>query len=526
MWRFQRDLVRALYRHKRVAVTSSRSTGKTHALGHLCATFMFQEPSRVLVISPTMRQAQKGVMGEARAAIVNSPEQLKLETNNASEMRIDERHWCLALPSRDPDTMRGFHASPAVPGDADMDGLSEEDVAWLEEQGSDDGTRLLVIVDEAAGVHTEAFRVLEGMLTKPNVFFIMTGNPTLGADEEHEYVRAFKDGSTWHRMRVSSVDPALFPAPSGISYDAVYHPVPHYLVQPSDIASALAQYDEDDPILIADWAGTFPSGSTDWNVVPRSALENALATRGQMLRPLGPRIGVDIGTGNPDMCVASLFVDGEKRCDHRFAPDADDREGQVTIATTIMALATKWGAEVEGVGPGGSQWDGQPIPGERISIDDSGLVGVGDILASRGCLVDRVNFARGAAGQWRDIVGTQRCLNSRTEMHWVARRGLQEGVFVIPREFSRSWAEATWTHYERSWDSKGPIVKLEGKDKVVKRHGHSPDTFDADILAMRWPQRDSIIRQEGPLVVSPHSGQPLRNGRLRPTKLKGGRRIG
>ena len=526
MWRFQRDLIRAVYRRRRVAVTSSRSTGKTHALGHLVAAFLFQEPSRVLVISPTMRQAQKGVLGEARAAIANATTELPLEVNNASEIRIDERHWCLALPSRDPDAMRGFHASPAVPGDPDADTMSEEDLAWLAEQGDDDSTRLLVVVDEAAGVSTEAFRVLDGMLTKPNVYFVMTGNPTLGADEDHEYVRAFRDGSHWHRIRVSSLDPDKFPAPSGVVYDSVYHPVPQYLVQSTDIEAALRQYDEDDPILLADWGGTFPSGSTDWNVVPRTALEAALGTKRQNLRPIGPRMGVDIGTGNPDMCVASLFVDGEKRQEHRFAPSTDDREGQITIATTILALAEKWGSEVEGTGPGNSTWDGSPIPGERISIDDSGLVGVCDILASRGCLVDRVNFARGASGQWRDLVGTQRCVNQRTEMHWVARRGLQEGVFVIPRQFTRSWSEATWTLYERSWDSKGPVLKLEPKEKVVKRHGHSPDTFDADILAMRLPARDSIIRQEGPPVLTPHSGQPVRNGRLRPTKLKGGRRIG
>ncbi len=526
MWRFQRDLVRNVHRHRLVGVTSSRSTGKTHALGYLAAAFFFQEPSRVLVIAPTMRQAQKGVLGQMRTAIADAPTELALQVNNATEVRIDEERWCMALPSRDPDAMRGFHAAPSVPGDPDADVLSDDDLEWIAEQGDDDSTRLLVIVDEAAGVSHEAFRVLAGMLTKPNVYFVMTGNPTLGADEEHEYVKAFRDGSKWYRMRVSSVDPKRFPAPSGIVYDSVYHPVPHYLVQPTDIEAALDEYDRDDPILISDWAGTFPSGSTTWNVVPRTALEAAVGTNRRNLRPIGPRIGVDIGTGNPDMCVASLFVDGEKRQEHRFAPSSDDREGQITIATTILALAEKWGAEVEGRGPGNSTWDGSPIPGDRISIDDSGLVGVCDILASRGCLVDRVNFARGASGQWRDLVGTQRCVNQRTEMHWIARRGLQEGVFIIPRKFRQSWAEATWTTYARAWDSKGPVMKLEPKEKVVKRHGHSPDTFDADILAMRLPARDSIVRQEGPPVLTPHSGQPVLNGRLRPTKLKGGRRIG
>ena len=222
MWSFQRALVRAVYEHRRVAVTSSRSTGKTHALGHLAAAFFFQEPSRVLVVTPTMRQAQKGVLGEMRAAIARATSTLALDVNNQAELRIDERHWCIALPSRDPDAMRGFHASPPVPSDPDADFLSDEDKAWLEEQASDESTRLLVIIDEAAGVGGEAFRVLSGMLTKSNVFFVLTGNPTLGADDEHDYVRAFREGSPWHRIRVSSVDPSDFPPPSGIEYDHTY----------------------------------------------------------------------------------------------------------------------------------------------------------------------------------------------------------------------------------------------------------------------------------------------------------------
>lgn len=526
MWRFQKALIGELYAHKKVAVTSSRSTSKTHTLGHLAAAFLLQEPSRVLIVTPTMRQGIKGVMGEMRAALTRATDAIPFAANNASEVRLDERHWAMVLPSRDPDAMRGFHASPDLPGDPDADTLSEEDIAWMEEQASDTSTRLLVIVDEAPGVPSDAFNVLSGMFTKPNVYGVLSGNPTLGADDDHDYVRAFRSGSSWRRLRVSSLDPAEFPAPSSIEYDATFWPVPEYLVQPSDIEAALAQYGRDEPILISDWAGTFPTGSSAWNVVPRTALEAALAAGRTQLQPLGPRIGVDIGTGSPDLCCASLFVDGEKRTEHLWAPEKDDQEGQLTIAMTIKALAAKWGAEIEGVGPGRSRWDGSPIPGDRISVDDSGLVGVCDILAGQGVYVDRVNFARRASGQWRELVGTQRFTNIRTEMHWVARRGLQEGVFRIPQQFTRSWSQAQWTRFERSFDSKGPVIKLESKDQVVKRHGHSPDTWDADILAMRRPALDTIAVQTGGFVVTPTSGQPIRNGRLRPTKLKGGRRIG
>lgn len=528
LWKFQRAAIRALFKHRKLAISSSRSSGKTHFLGLLIDAFMFCEPSRVIVIGPSMRQIEKGAMSEARDGLANAKRELHVESSNAHEIKIDERHWALALPARDPDAMRGFHASPTVPSDPDADKLSEEDVAWLADQVSDESTRILLIFDEAPGIIAEAYRVMRGVMTKPNVFVVYSGNPTRGADEDHPYVKAFREGSSFHRIRVSALPAADFPPPSGIVYDEVFDHIPEYLVAKDEIDSALAEYDHADPILISDWAGTFPAGSTDFCVVPRTALEAAVGTRNGNLRPLGPRIGIDIGTGNPDMCVASLFVDGVKRVDHSWAPASDDREGQVSIASTIQALAVQWGEEVEGAHVGGSEWDGSPIPGGRISIDDSGLVGVCDILASRGVYVDRVNFAKRAAGQWRDIVGTQRFLNQRTEMHWVARRGLQEGVFVIPTKFRRSWDEATWTRFERTFDSKGALIKLEPKEKVQARHGRSPDTFDADILAMRAPDQGTMFGQTGGRVLGRGrngDGQPIRNGNLRPTRLNGGRRI-
>ena len=526
MWQFSRHLVQAVMKYKRVAVTSSRSTSKTYTLGQLVAAFLYTQPSRVVIVAPSMRQVEKGVMGEAKAALSRATRDLKTSSTSAKEIKLDERHWALGLPSRDPDAMRGFHASPSIPSDPDADGMSEKDLAWIEKASSDDSVRMLIVIDEAPGVSSEAFRVLRGMLTKPNVYLVMTGNPFLGADEDHDFVRAFHESSSFHRMRVSSIPLEEAPAPVGIFYDEEWGHVPEYLVSKREIEIARGEYEFNDPIFQSDWCGTFPSGSTEFNVVPRSALEAAVSSEGRNLRPLGPRIGVDIGTGKPDMCVASLFVDGVKRTDYVWAPDADDQEGQVSIATTIQALSEKWGAECKGIGEGGSDWDGGVIEGPRVSIDDSGLVGVCDILASRGLYVDRVNFARGAAGQWRDLMGTQRFLNQRTEMHWAARRGLQEGVFVVPKKFTRTWNEATWTRFERTFDSKGPLIKLEPKEAVKKRNGgRSPDTFDADLLAMRETSQSPAFSQTGAPVLAGKIGQPIRAGRLRPTRLKGGKRL-
>ena len=49
----------------------------------------------------------------------------------------------------------------------------------------------------------------------------------------------------------------------------------------------------------------------------------------------------------------------------------------------------------------------------------------------------------------------------------------------------------------------GTLIKLEKKEDVIRRHGHSPDHFDADILAMRQTTTASIARTAG----TPHTGR-------------------
>lgn len=515
LWKAQRAIIEALFKHRFVSVYSCRSAGKTFTSGVLIPTFFYTAPSRVLVTGPGMRQITKLSWAEARTRIINAREPLPGELLH-TELRIDDRHYAICIPSKDPDHLRGFHAGVQVPGDPDSDVMSPEDLEAILE-GVDDATRMLVIIDEPEAVPAETFRVLRGMFNKPNVYCLMIGNPILGIDDEHEYARSVQPGSGWYRIKISAFPESEYGDP--ITYDEVYDRVPEYLVSREALELARQTYDAQDPIFLSDYCGQFTRGSTSNLAIPRSALEAALEAWPRNRRPLGPRMGVDIGAGGADPCVAVLFHNGEKIAEHEWWPSSDDREMQVTIATTIQALAVRWGQELA---ESYDDWDGRPVPGERVSIDASGLVGVADILSSRGYHVDAVNFGARGAGQWGDLVGTERFKNTRAEMHWVARRGLQEGVFVIdPDKFPRSWQQATWTHFERKSDGYGSVVQLEAKEHVRKRHGRSPDTWDADILAMRETSGGRMFGQMGSKVA-----QPIVNGRLRRTRLKGGRKLG
>lgn len=524
LWAAQRYIVEALFKHKFVAVYSARSGGKTFTAGVVIPTFLYTAPSRVLVTGPGMRQILKLPWSEARRSVIAAPVDLPGRLM-ATEIRLDDAHYAICIPSKNPEHLRGYHAGVTIPDDPD---LTEEEFEELVEVHAAEGVeedsaaRLLVVIDEPEAIPAETFRVLQGMFNKPNVYCLMIGNPTMGIDDDHEYAQSVQPGSGWHRVKISAFSEEQYP--DDLTYDKVFDRVPPYLVNRAALDKAERTLDSGDPIFLSDYLGQFTRGSTASLVVPRMALEAALINWDTNRRALGPRMGVDIGTGGPDPCVAVCYFDGEKVAEHEWRPDKFDTEGQVTTASIIQGLAVKWGKALGTRHP--ETWDGRPIDGNRVSIDATGGVGVCDILSSRGFHTDAVIFSAKAPGQWVELVGTERFKNTRVEMHWVARRGLQEGVFKIdPDLYPRSWQQATWTHYEREGDGYGPIIKLEPKERVKGRHGRSPDNWDADIMAMRETHGPgSMFGQMGPRLGTA-SRQPIRNGRLAPTRLLGGRRI-
>ncbi len=524
LWEAERYIVEALFEHRFVSVFSARGTGKTFTAGVLVPTFFYTAPSRVVTISRTGAQIKEQVWAEINK-VVRTNERLpgrKLTT----KLEISPNNpKCVALGmcARDPDAVRGYHASPVMGGDPDADDLTAEDLEHVLDD-SDDSIRLLLIVDEAQGIPEEVYRSLAGMFNKPNTYCLLIGNPTLGLDDDVEYVRSLTHPSShYHTVKISAFPETQFP--DDTRYDKVFDRVPRKLIDEPTLERVLKVYDDQDPVFLADWLGQFSPGSTSAQVVTRAILEGAPGVWQD--RAIGPRIGLDIGTGKPDPCVATLAVNGKVVAVHEWRPAADDDAGQVSIVDEVVALCTKWGRQVRDV-YGEKVWDGRALFGsERLSIDDSGLVGVGDILASRGVDSDRVNFASRADGHWFEYTKPERFANVRAEMHWVARRGLQEGLFCVPDDdrFRRTRQQAQWTHYFRDDDKRGPILKLEPKEKVIARHGRSPDHWDSAVLAFREARQAFTMGSFGAPHQSVDGVYAGRNGRRGRRRRPGWTRI-
>lgn len=495
MWAFQRYLLEALFEHKLVAVYGCRGSGKDFATGYIVPTFFYTEPSRVLCTAVGMRQVKNILFAEILGALGNATVPLK-GRRLLTDIRLDDRHYILGIPCKDPNAVRGYHAAPVMGEDPDADELSPEDIRTLVEDDLS-GTRLLLVIDEPEGLSQEVFEIFRGMFNKPNVYCLMIGNPMLGLDDNHEYVHTLTRDLGFHRIKVSAFSEEEFPDPMSSHYDKVFDRVPESLISSAAKVRALRLYEHTDPVFLSDWLGQFSAGSVLQLVVTRSIIRASLARWKENESDIGPRIGIDIGTGNPDPCVATLYFNGAKRAVEEWRPDNDDDEMRVTTATWMANLMVEWGKAIGTAHP--EQWDGEPICERRVSVDDTANPGVCDILASQGVRnLDRVSFGARADGQWPELVGNFRFKNVRAEMHWTARRGLQEGVFSIdPDHFPISALQGTWARFEREADGYGTTITIEKKEDIVKRHGHSPDHWDADVLAMRQTTSALVARTMG-----------------------------
>lgn len=508
LWEGQRAIIHSMEDFKRTAVFSARGHGKDHCLARAMLAVFYTRPARILCLAPSLRQLQNILFSEVSKVFHGS--KIKLEGELLSiklKLKDDPSRYILGIPAGDPDRVRGFHAGVDAPGDPDRDMLTEEDMRRIEEfllEGGDEEEEIWICVDEPEGVAESVFAALEGTLSKTRARVVLIGNPAQGLYDEHTYPRALMDETgAWNCINLSSIPHSEYPGQNEDQlsrFDAIYDAPPGWLIPHESRATATATYDSSDPVFLSDWRGLFSESMGDSQVIPHKALQLSAERfeENTQRNQIGPRIGIDLGFGG-DMTVATLMVNGVVRDVVSWRDASDDKTMQVTISNKIIALCSDWGHAVYESWP--ETWDGGAIVGGRLSIDQTGMPGVADILSAKGIECDRVNFGAAFRGdQLGEADYSIKFQNNRAGMYWSARQGLQSGLFHIP--FSSKYAtlreQIKWTLYERDYD----LIKLEKKSKIIERHGNSPDYADAFVMACR-PSVDSpaIWTTGGPLLT-------------------------
>lgn len=400
--------------YRRTAVPAGHGVGKTKIAAALALWFLFCWPgSKVVTTAPGAFQVEMLLWKEIRGAYNNAKIPLGgriLQT----ELQLSDDWFAIGLSPQkgsEEDTavrFSGFHAP-----------------------------RLMVILDEATGVHISIWGASEGLAVGPYDRFLAIGNPT----DPTSHFKEACESPLWHVERLSSAN-----------HPNVVHNNPNIIpgaVTKEWVDERLDEYGgEESAGARARIFGLWPEQGSNMLI----SLAWVEAAQARWAPP----------AGKPDLIVCDVA---------RFGSDE----------TVIMPLhGTTLGEAITHQGQNLMQTTGELIAlaqGGRIVVDDTGLGGgVTDRLQEQGHDVLAVNFGEGATDNTKFI-------NRRGEMYWALREALRLGTHALPPDKKLA---ADLTNLKYSFDSASRIV-LEKKEDFRKRMKRSPDRGDTAAMAVWAP---------------------------------------
>ena len=472
LWAAQREIMQQLSSRRFVTVRSGRKAGKTEMGALAVLSFIYTSKCVVLTTAPTGRQVRDvlwqrigSMWSKAKTRWPALPGEL-----GTIRLSIAPEHYALGIATNSPDRFQGWHAGVRLPDDVDIEETDgdEVDVERLKREAEIGDKRLVVIIDEAAGVDDAVYRAIDGSLSGPNVHVLLTANPTIDAESDHFFARSFQNGKRWHRIRISACDDD---APDPVPYDS-FHVAPDWLADKEWVDQMRSEWGVDSPLWSAYVLGKFPEQSLERRFVTKGMLLAAAEAQLPEVSSVGQiHIGVDIARQGADESVATLWWNGVLK--EQIAWRLPDL---MQTANKIVELANQWG------------FKGEMVPARNIHIDCVGMgSGVLDRLRQLGFYVDGVDFGSGAKYDWKELTGQMIFSDRKSELHWVAKRLLEERKISIPQKFPELWRQSQWARYDFEDSAKGTRIALhrdDGKDGLRERYGRSPDQWDSAIIGL------------------------------------------
>lgn len=178
LWEKQIDIVNSVRDNERTTVRSSNATGKTFSEAQIALWFLSAFPPAVVIdTAPTHRQVENQFWREFRRAYKASKRPLGGKLLK-TQFNIDENWFAIGFTSK-----------------TGEDGL-EAFQGWHAEN-------ILVIVDEASGVHPRVFEAIQGALAGGKVVRVLyCGNPTRNTGD---FAESFKD-PLFHKIHINAFD--------------------------------------------------------------------------------------------------------------------------------------------------------------------------------------------------------------------------------------------------------------------------------------------------------------------------------
>lgn len=412
--------------HPKVTVRSGQGVGKTGCEAILCLWFLACFPfARVVATAPTRQQLNDVLWAEVSKWMSQSPllkSILKWTKTKVSVMGFEERWFATARTATKSENMQGFH---------------EEN--------------MLFIIDEASGVSDAIMEAILGTLSGSNNKLLMCGNPTRSSGtffDSHNGDRAF-----YKCHKVSSRDTSRTNA--------------------ENIRSLENKYGRDSNVVRIRVDGDFPKQEDDVFISIELAEKSVITEFRVPDVPDYIHIGCDVARFGDDKTVIGYKVNEKveifkKRNGQDTMKTADDI---ISCAELLLRRYPLYNGKI------------------FVKVDDGGV---------GGGVVDRLRqIKRGSPVRfkWLEVVPVKFGVrikhpyyyDSTTYMMSVVRNllsphdedGKAKPIELILPNDNDLIAQLSTRKYEMTDNSK---QRVESKDAIKKRGGHSPDEADCVLL--------------------------------------------
>ena len=449
VWDKMREISESVLHNQFTAVKAGHSLSKSYTVARIALWFLYtQYPATVVTTAPSNVQVEEIIWREINSAHSNSKIPLGGEPTKTS---LDMQTWCKRKG------IKGIDKWSAI-GFATKPDQAEQHATRF--QGFHNHN-VLVIMDEAAGIHKKIWEAVDKLLTTSTQKLLVIGNPTMS---KGDFVDCFKD-SRYNKITVSVYDSPNYKIGEGT--------IPG-LSGKAFVERTIAKYGKDSNLYKAMVTGEIPDEDVD-SLIPVSWIEKAEGRVVEFPFKHEKRYVVwDVADGGDDRNVIKAWEN----------------------TTEVDSMEIR-GKKVEEVEP--YVWRMlRKVDGNCIVVDGDGIgrVAVGLLSQSRSREVRIIAFE----GSSVEVSDKNTFQNRRHEAHWKMRDMFEKNMLsisCIPEQREELAAIKLVDH------TKGYIA-VERKKDLKERIGRSPDY--SDNIMMMCGAYDEI-----PVIKKKDSRYPLRD---------------
>jgi phage terminase large subunit len=439
VWATSAHILRSVRDNPRTAVKACHASSKTFTAAEVVLWWFTIYPDGiVLTTAPTWTQVKRVLWGEVRKAADSG--RIKFPHIYATELRDDDdpNNYAVGLSTNEGVRFQGYHG------------------------------RVLIIFDEAPGVHADIWEAVEGIRAGGDVRWLVLGNPVEIGGPFYELFTSARSG--WVTFTIDGLDTpntwglggspearlaAIVDAGRRGDTALLNHNPRPYLISRGYIWEKYEEWGTDDPRWQSRVRGQFPDTSES-AVFPLAWLEQASARRRVVRSPRTPaegrlRAGIDVAGPGEDETVCYVLDYWNEVVGFRAWPERDARGKALAYLNEL----------------------GGPDRFEVVHVDSNGIGWYFTRhLADHGYHVNDVNVGLPANDDDRFYL-------VKAELYWRGRELLQAGGFAglsDPTTISQL-STVKWTQ-----DARSRIV-IMSKDKMRAEGLKSPDRAEALILA-------------------------------------------